>query len=325
MDFQILQNPITKKWVISAPRRAKKPDIANGTEPPCPFCPGNEERELDVYEIPAKKEDTKKIFGAHSDWLVRVINNKYPFAPIHELIIHSPSHTKSFDLLPLHQNELIIKTYRERFRALSGKGQIYIFHNRGQRGGESLPHAHTQLVVIPDSVVMQIPQLDSDSYIGISPAPQEASCLDDKTNNLSCKLMEKEEMVETDHFYIFCPHTSEWPDETWVAPKVREKKFGEINDIQISDFAWLIQRLIQIFTIRHGEKFSFNFYIYPGNDWYLRFIPRVKRMGGFELGTGVFVNTQDPKETIAFLKKHFKNPNKEEIEKEFPAEYPHNV
>jgi len=132
-------------------------------------------------------------------------------------------------------------------------------------------------------------------------------------------------MVESDHFYLFCPHTSEWPDETWVAPKIRGKSFGEIKDVEITDFAWVIQRLIQVLTVRHSNEFSFNFYIYPGKDWYLRLIPRVKRMGGFELGTGIFVNTQDPKETMQFLKAHFHNPNEEEIRKEFSAEYPHNV
>jgi len=326
MDFQFLQNPVSKKWVISAPRRAKRPDVSNGAVPVCPFCPGREETEKEIYRIPSKsREETEKIFGCQSDWLVRVLNNKYPFAPIHEVIVHSPNHFRNFDLLPIEQVELIINTYRERFKALNNKGQVYIFHNRGQRGGESLPHPHTQVVVVPNSVKMQIPQLDEDSYVGVSPHPQEVYSLNDKTNSLSHKLLEREEMVETDHFYLFCPHTSEWPDEVWIAPKRRKKVFGDINDAEITDFGWAIQRLIQVLTIRHSNEFSFNFYIYPNKDWYLRFIPRVKRMGGFELGTGIFVNTQDPKETIQFLKAHFHNPDEEKIRKEYPAEYPHNV
>jgi len=45
-----------------------------------------------------------------------------------------------------------------------------------------------------------------------------------------------------------------------------------------------------------GADFPFNFYIYPGGDWYLRLIPRVKTPGGFEIGTGILVNTTDPKQ-----------------------------
>lgn len=79
--------------------------------------------------------------------------------------------------------------------------------------------------------------------------------------------------------------------------------------------------MIQIFDLRHGHEFPFNFYIYPGNDWYLRLIPRVKTLGGFELGTNVFINTQDPKETMAFIKEHFESPNVEKIKGEHQAEY----
>jgi len=49
------------------------------------------------------------------------------FAPIHEVIIHSPDHHKSFDELPLFQSELVFKTYRQRFQAHQDKGQVYIF------------------------------------------------------------------------------------------------------------------------------------------------------------------------------------------------------
>ena len=34
---------------------------------------------------------------------------------------------------------------------------------------------------------------------------------------------------------------------------------------------------------------------------------------GAIIGTGIFVNTQDPRETIAFIKEHFENPDYEKI------------
>lgn len=325
MEFQFLENPLTKKWIVSAPRRAKKPDVSSGEEPPCPFCPNHAETETVIFKIPCTIDEAQRIYGFKTTWKILVLNNKYPFAPVHEVIIHSPNHLKNFEYLSLEQIKLIFKTYRDRYQKLKDKGQVYIFHNRGQRAGESLPHPHTQLVVVPNAVEMHIPKLDPDSYIGISPHPQEVETLSDKTDSLSHKFLEKEEMVETDRFYLFCPHTSEWPDEVWVAPKKRNYTFGEISDIEIADFAHVIKRLIEVLRVRHSDFFSFNYYIYPGIDWYLRLIPRVKRMGGFELGTGIFVNTQDPKETILFLQKHFKHPNEEKIRQEFPAEYPHNV
>ncbi len=292
-DFQFLQNPLSKKWVILSPRRAKRPDIARGMEPVCPFCPGKEGDEKELYRVGGKIGD--------SNWQIRVLNNKFPFAPIHEVIINSPDHHRNFDQLPKLQVELILQTYRQRYNAHKDKGQVYIFHNHGEAGGESLPHPHTQLAVVPFEVELEIPRLATSVEMAVAAKDQI--------------------FKETNHFVIFCPKTSQWPDEVWIAPKARGRAYGEIEDAEIADLAFTLSRLIQIFDLRHGLEFPFNFYIYPGGDWYLRIIPRVKVLGGFEVGTGVFINTQDPKETIEFIKEHFENPDLEKIKTTHRAEY----
>ena len=68
----------------------------------------------------------------------------------------------------------------------------------------------------------------------------------------------------------------------------------------------------------------FNFYIYPQQDWYLRLIPRLKTLGGLEIGTGIFVNTQDPNETISFIKEHFNDFN-EATNQDIEAKYSRSV
>ena len=141
-------------------------------------------------------------------------------------------------------------------------------------GGETLPHPHTQLVVIPDFVKLDIPPVDFDR--------------------------EKESFQETDNFLIFSPLSSEWPDEVWIAPKSDSKLYSEISDSEITDLAKTLYRLIQIFDLRHGHEFPFNFYISPRKGWYLRIIPRLKKLGGFELGTGVFL-IEAAEKTIAFI------------------------
>src|SRR3989344_8636953 len=247
-DFEFLQNPVSKKWTILSPRRAKRPDASTGLEPVCPFCVGREQNEKEVYRVGGQEGD--------NNWQIRVIPNKFPFAPIHEVIIHSPDHHKNFGELPLTQAELIFKTYRQRFNTHKDKGQVYIFHNRGEGGGESLPHPHTQLTVIPNKVKMNIPHLDPSltrlfgrsrkAILGIGPEH------------------EKQVQVETRHFYLFSPKTSQWPDEVWIAPKKRTRFFGQISKDEVSDLAYTISRLIQILDLRHGHEFPFNFYIYPG-------------------------------------------------------------
>lgn len=287
MDFKIIENTISETYVISAVKRAKRPNVAKGTASVCPFCLGNEKNDPEVYRVGGRKGDSK--------WKVRVIKNKYPFAPIHEVVIHSPDHDKNFDTLPLFQTELILQTYLNRFQEHKDKGWVYIFHNHGIGGGESLTHPHSQVAVIPEEINLHMQRLETPS--------------------------KNEETQETDKFTIFCPLYSQWPDEVWVYPKNRGRSFVQSTQEEIHDLSRILHRLIQIMDLRHGNEFSFNFYIYPGYDWYLRLIPRYKKLGGLEVGTGIFVNTQDPKETIKFIKAHFERPNAELIRTKHRATY----
>lgn len=364
-DFQFFKNSLTKKWVISAPRRANRTNVGKVPVTTCPFCPGNEGEEHEVYRVAGKSTtDTKGIKNIksnppqeettptlntsdsrgtldtlHDDWHIRVVLNKFPFASIHEIIIHSPDHHKNFEELPFSQVELILQTYRERFNINGEKGQVYIFHNRGIAAGESLPHPHTQLVVIPREVRLEIPGLDTSIYKPESKKKKQETRSRFSIFNLpftndfplsifksnSKQINGKSNMdygkLETDHFLIFCPTTSEWPDEVWVAPKIAGQTFGAINDYEISDLAFALSRLLQILDMRHGSEFPFNFYIYPGKNWYLRLIPRFKIPGGFELGTTIMVNTQSPSGTFAFICEHFWRPDVQRIRQEHKADY----
>lgn len=285
-DFTFLHDSFAKLWVVLAPRRQSRPNIAKSTEPAiCPFCVGQEGQEEELYRIGGEPGDT--------NWRVRVLPNKYPFAQHHEVIIHSPDHHKNIDELPVDYVQLLLQAYKARFMALQDKGKVFLFHNHGIEGGESLPHPHTQLVVIPPEVEPSIPLLES--------LPSD--------------------YYSTDFCTIFCPEVSQWPDEVWVAPKRNGGGFAGSTDEELADMSLVLQRVIQLLDIRHGHEFPFNFYISPEKEWYIRIIPRIKRLGGFEIGTGIFVNTQDPKETIAFIKEHFATADVEKIEREHRAEY----
>lgn len=312
-DFKFLKNPVSGKWVVSAPRRARRPDGEKHAVV-CPFCPGSEGND-EVYRV-ASGEGV-------NDWAIRVIANKFPFTPHHEVIIHSQDHRHNFDTLHPMQVELILHTYRQRYNLHAKQGQVYIFHNHGHEAGESLHHPHSQLVVVPFDVQLEIPLLSS----AISPVgKEEIPWFTQKWWGVSQSselqaVSSSDESVKTEHFYITCPPTSEWPDEVWIAPKKIGTRFGDITDNEIKDFAFALARIIQIFDLRHGQEFPFNFYIYPGENWYLRLIPRIKVLGGFEVGTGVSVNTQDPAQTFEFIKEHFHDPNVEKIKTHHQADY----
>ncbi|HVZ12202.1 MAG TPA: DUF4931 domain-containing protein [Patescibacteria group bacterium] len=287
-DFKFVNIPSLQNWIISAPKRATRPDIhKKSQERACPFCPVSQNTEVETFRIGGEDGDDK--------WSVRVIKNKFPFAPIHEVVLHTPQHLQSISELSVEQVKLIIEAYVNRFNAHLKFGTVSIFSNSGHEAGESINHSHSQIAVVPHEIPVVVPSLEE-------------------------FLDYKREFLKVKDFELICPPYSQWPDEVWIVPADRGKLFGEINYEEIENLAYILRRLIFIFEARHGHDFPYNFYIYPHRDWYLRILPRSKTLGGFEISTGIFVNTQDPIDTMVFIKEHFFEEDQEKI-KEHKAEY----
>ena len=260
---------LSRRWVIISSHRSNRPDENNHDNDYCtlcPFCEGNES--LTPNEVFRTGEGGKNEKG----WDVRVVSNKYPITDFHEVIIHSPDDEKDFQDFDIPQIEKIFTTYRERFNFYRDKGQVMIFCNKGKHAGASINHAHSQLVVIPFQI-----NLDT-----LTREP---------LNNI---------VEENNFFHIYCPDFSQWPYEVWLAPKKEGTMFGDITDEEITDLAEIFKGVIRRLEKMAIEKklgvheFSYNFYIHPKENWYMRIIPRFIHRAGFELGTGLSVNIIDP-------------------------------
>lgn len=267
-------------WMISNPVRLTRTGM-DGKPFRCPFCPGNEkDTPPETYRLGEGEKDGLR-------WTVRIVPNKFNIADIHEVIIHSPDHDKNIDELPLSQVELIIKTYKERFNNLKEKGQVFIFCNNSLTSGASLIHPHSQIVVV--SADVKTSTLEVQPVVNI--------------------------VEQNDSFVSYCPDFSEWPYEVWITKNqksnIKNQKlgFGEINDKEISNLAKILQssiiklKKIHASTPQYAKKtFGYNFYIPPFTDWYLRIIPRFMERAGFELSTGIMVNSVEPKQVAEDLK-----------------------
>jgi UDPglucose--hexose-1-phosphate uridylyltransferase len=268
----------TQRWVIIAPARSQRPDQSHAVHPEalakgCAFCAGNESlTPPEVYRIGSGGKN-------EPGWQVRVVPNKYTITDIHEVIIHSPSHNDDLEHLPVDQVTMILTAYRDRYRAHESDGQVIIFCNHGFHAGASLTHPHSQLVVVPKQI-----NLDSLSREPVA--------------NI---------VGESASFITYCPEFSQWPYETWIAPKTQNTIFGDTQDVDLPDLAstmqTVLQKLEKIYiasTIKPKDRsdnvFVYNYYIYHGQNWFIRIIPRFIHRAGFELGTGLNVNVVDPVE-----------------------------
>lgn len=291
------QNPITKEWTIISTERSRRPvdvearSAQESAHTGCPFCPGNEEMTGPaVYTIPPNTE--------RGDWLVRIVPNKYPITEDHEVIIHSPDHNKDIDELPLDQVSLIIQSYQDRYSFYKQKhcdNYIHIYNNSGREAGASLRHPHSQLVVVnfvPPEVREELE--GAGEYF-----KNQGVCV--YCNDLKKELVSKERLVlESEFFAVLTPFESEWPYEVIIFPKSHQADFSKITDEERTDLAYVLQKILGAYAKVLATP-SRNFWIHslPVNGhqqesayyhWHIEITPRIKTLGGLELGAGVMVD-----------------------------------
>ena len=320
----IRQDPTTKDWVILAAERARRPEDFNKThggnapqayDASCPFCPGNEHlTPPELLQIPS--DDPGK-------WSVRAFANKFAALNVdhqaerreqgtlfremegsgfHEVIVETPCHNRIMALMEPKEIEHILMACQTRYLTLredSRVKSILIFKNHGARAGTSLIHPHCQVVGTPVA-----PLLVRRKYeVAITHFDDTGRCLySDIVEEERC--VQTRILTETDHFVVFHPFASRLPFETWIAPKSRQSSFGLVEAPALVELAGLLKKVLRILYDQLNNP-AFNLIIHssPTEDetkdyflWHVQILPRVTTIAGFELGTGIFINTMLPEE-----------------------------
>ena len=226
----------------------------------------------------------------------------------HEVIVESPLHDQSIALMENKQVEEILLAYRERYLALREDPRfklIIIFKNHGRGAGTSLEHPHSQLVATP------IVPLNTRHRF-----EKAASHFDDYGTCVYCDIIGEGLRVrtrllrETDRFVAFHPFASRAPFETWILPKEHQASFGSISMRDAKEFAGILKTtLFQLYRGLNNPDYNYIIHTAPTKDeheeyfhWHLQILPRLVTPAGFELGTGIFINTALPEETAAFIR-----------------------
>lgn len=327
---ELRQNIATKEWVIIAPERATRPeDFArthgNGLKQvesidSCPFCPGNEH--LCPPTINA-------IYDRDGSWLVRVVSNKYPALAregeldysesrtnrrmngvgMHDVIIDTPDHHRTTALLDEGQVENILKIYKSHYLYAVSDPRIElvtVFKNHGPTAGTSLEHPHSQVIATPvvPAQVRQRMALGQRYY-------------DDHRSCVFCSMLSDEVrsgdrvVVESEHFAAFVLYAALSPFHMWVLPKRHQSAFPELTHAEIADLARVLREVLG--KIHFGlDNPDYNYVIrsmpgiphtVPTFHWYMSIVPRVSTSAGFELGSGMFINTVLPETAAEFLRR----------------------
>jgi UDPglucose--hexose-1-phosphate uridylyltransferase len=331
---ELRQSPITKEWVIIATERAKRPEEfgageikenENGAENHCPFCEGNESTtpgEILAFRTYGSKPNTP-------GWWVRVIPNKYPaLVPQgsstrtkaldffnymdglgeHEIIIESPNHKLHMATFEQKHVEEIFLAYRERYIALSEDSRfefITVFKNHGYQAGTSIKHPHSQLIATPITPSHIRHRIE-----------EAMRYFDDNGKCVFCVAIEKEMkfkeriVLETDNFVSFEPFASRSPFETMVIPKKHNPTFGCVTPELSKELAFIMKKTLEkIYKGLNNPDYNFMIISAPCHEtseeyfhWHIMVVPRVAAVAGFELGSGIYINTVIPEKAAKYLR-----------------------
>lgn len=337
---ELRRDPINNRWVVIAANRGKRPNTLDektetpGVEPPCPFCPGNED--ASTPEVFALGEPGRQPNGP--GWEVRVIPNRYPIFQeqaasnrrgfglfdyiegfgVHELVVETPQHRACLAELPVAGIHNILLAYRDRLlfhRENPHLRYVLIFRNYKPEAGASMKHPHSQIIGTPITPLLVKNKLDNYRKYYL-----------DKERCLLCDLIWQEThspvriVSENEEYVLLCPFASCFPFETWLCPKTHRHDFAQLTETELVGVAKALKEMVWRIKLALDDP-PYNFILNtapimrtrPGRPeywqtmefdfhWYIELIPRLTKIAGFEWGSGLYVNPVDPEQAAARLR-----------------------
>ena len=282
---EIRVDEINNDIVIFAKDRARRPmdKVINENEESiigeynkdCPFCKGNE------HYTPKSKFKIEDENG----WIVRSIDNKFPIVDnsqksiygSHEVMIDTYRHNGNFYNMDEDEFYNMLLMYKDRYLNLIKDEKVQyvsIFKNYLRQAGASLNHPHSQIVsisIIPPDIEREI-NISKQYYI------ENKRYLYD--NIINEEIKEKERVINnSESFLTLVPKSTKYTGEIRILFKVN----GNLP--------------FNIFIHSHPKNIEGNYF-----NVHIHIIPRKYSFGGFELGTGLYVSSIEPKDIANKIK-----------------------
>jgi UDPglucose--hexose-1-phosphate uridylyltransferase len=328
-------DPLTGLKTIVAGERAGRPGGGFSAEKQAPvdpetdpFLEGHEDRT--PPEVDAFRE------GSPPDspgWKVRVVPNLYPaleaspqssvhspqlvdplaggrgepgfFASsgavgAHEVIVNSPLPVTSLRYLEPEDVETAMEMWRRRMRVHADSPYVHLIVNEGRDAGASLPHTHSQLYALP--FVPAAVARERERFTAYADRTHGRNLLGDLLQE-EVRLRERIVAID-DEAVAICPFASRVPFEVQILPRTPRKRFedeGPLGARMLHDVLGRLERLL-------GAVPALNLWVRTapsGAEWFcwrIDLLPRLTKLAGLEMGTGVNLNVMPPEKAAAELR-----------------------
>jgi len=306
----------------------------------CPFCRGNEEKtppqirsypEQGPWEIRIV-ENLYPVLGNERSQpgLVFGLQQAIDGYGRHEVIIDHHQHGIAVHEMEARHLGLLFSVYQQRMRELYAMDErlryVLVFKNFGPAAGASMAHTHSQIIATP-----VVPQNVHDEVTNSAQYYQrnhhcifcslidealtfEATIYDRSSGQIVRRINVGQYVIERgEKFIAIKPFASRYEWEVHILPLNHSSNYLEASADELEDFAAVMQRtMARLDAVIGGAQYNFFLHTLPHGEqyqnckasyhWHLEICPRTSIPTGFELGSGLFVNTINPEQAAEKLR-----------------------
>lgn len=226
---ELRYHPLIKDWVMIASNRQGRPQMPKDW---CPFCVGSGKVPAEGYTVYRYMNDFPALSQTPSE-PDDVATDFFKVKPAYgrcEVILYSPEHTKTVSQLSDSNMRTLVDTWTECFsdiRKDKAIKYVFIFENRGDVVGVTMPHPHGQVYgysVIPKKIELEA-ESAKEHYA------QTGHCL--YCDMLDAELeAEKRIIFRNEHFTVFLPFFCEYPYGVYIFANRHVNSIDELTDAE---------------------------------------------------------------------------------------------
>jgi len=306
----------------------------------CPFCTGNESMTPpEIVSYPNSKDWKIRIVENLYPVLGDDRNTPMPTFGLqqaiegygrHEVIVDHTQHGIAIHEMTVEHLSLLFLAYKDRMQQIYEMDErlkyVLVFKNFGPAAGASMSHTHSQIIALP-----VVPQNVHDELVHSKNYFDKHHkcifcCLIDEALTFETTIYERDTgkvlrqinvgqyVIERSEFFIAIkPFASRYEWEVQILPLQHSSDYLNLTEEQSLDLAQIMKNsMTRLDAVIGGAQYNFFLHSIPRDDenksleqsyhWHLEICPRTSIPSGFELGSGLFVNTISPEEAADQLR-----------------------
>lgn len=322
---ELRKHPLTNDWIMIASHRQNRPQMPKDY---CPFCPGSG-KVPDHYDVYQYDNDFPAL-SQNPPAPDNVANDFFETAPCYgkcEVILYSPNHTITVPELPTSHLKKLVDLWIARYEALRQDKKIkyiFIFENRGEAVGVTMPHPHGQIYgypFLPKKLELEV--ANAKQY-----RAQKGRCL--FCDMLKAELDFGERIIfQNEHFTVFLPFFTEYPYGIYIMSNRHAPHIAAFTEEERLALAETVRcaagTLDSLFGFRfpymmcmynepvNGEDLSQDFHFHIAFYPPMRSADKIKYLASSETGAWAHCNPTCPEVTAKELRAAYERfMNKEE-------------